>query len=44
MSIQLPANVRDILRPQFHQNNFSAEHFIKHELGLKLDTGSCCYF
>jgi hypothetical protein len=36
----LPPQVRDIIRPQFHQHNFTAEKFIKHELGLKLDKGA----
>jgi len=35
-----PSPLRDIVRPQFHQNNFSQELFIKNELGLKLDKGT----
>lgn len=34
-----PSPLRDIVRPQFHQNNFAQELFIKNELGLKLDKG-----
>jgi cleavage and polyadenylation specificity factor subunit 4 len=34
-----PSPLRDIVRPQFHQNNFSQELFIKNELGVKLDKG-----
>ena len=34
-----PSPLRDIVRPQFHQNNFVQELFIKNELGLKLDKG-----
>lgn len=35
-----PSPLRDIIRPQFHQNNFVQELFIKNELGLKLDKGA----
>ena len=35
-----PSHLRDIIRPQFHQNNFAEESFIKNELGLKLDKGA----
>lgn len=35
-----PSPLRDIVRPQFHQNNFVQELFIKNELGLKLDKGA----
>jgi cleavage and polyadenylation specificity factor subunit 4 len=31
--------LRDIVHPQFHQNNFPAETYIKNELGIKLDKG-----
>lgn len=34
-----PSTLRDIIRPQFHQNNFAEEAFVKNELGLKLDKG-----
>ena len=34
-----PSALRDIIHPQFHQNNFPAEQYIKSELGLKLDKG-----
>ena len=34
-----PSPLRDIVRPQFHQNNFDQELFIKNDLGLKLDKG-----
>jgi hypothetical protein len=39
----LPPALRDIVRPQFHQNNFVAERFIKHDLGVKLDKGLCTH-
>ncbi|EIM92200.1 uncharacterized protein STEHIDRAFT_47086 [Stereum hirsutum FP-91666 SS1] len=32
-----PSVLRDIVNPQFHQNNFPEELFIKQELGIKLD-------
>ncbi|KAF8974016.1 hypothetical protein BDZ97DRAFT_1647887 [Flammula alnicola] len=32
-----PSALRDVINPQFHQNNFPAEVHIKTELGLKLD-------
>ncbi|KAF8832428.1 hypothetical protein HHX47_DHR1001979 [Lentinula edodes] len=32
-----PSPLRDIINPQFHQNIFSAENFIKSELNIKLD-------
>lgn len=34
-----PSTLRDIVHPQFHQNNFPEELFIKTDLGLKLDKG-----
>lgn len=34
-----PSALRDVINPQFHQNNFPAETHIKTELGLKLDKG-----
>ena len=34
-----PSPLRDVINPQFHQNNFPAEAFIKNELGVKLDKG-----
>jgi len=34
-----PSALRDIIHPQFHQNNFPAEAFIKNELGIKLEKG-----
>lgn len=34
-----PSALRDIVHPQFHQNNFPEEIYIKNELGLKLDKG-----
>jgi hypothetical protein len=34
-----PSSLRDIVDPQFHQNNFPAEIFIKSDLGIKLDKG-----
>jgi hypothetical protein len=36
-----PSTLRDIINPQFHQNNFPEETFIKNELGIKLDKGMC---
>lgn len=36
-----PSVLRDIINPQFHQNNFPEELFIKQELGIKLDKGAC---
>ncbi|KAJ7181740.1 hypothetical protein C8R43DRAFT_279316 [Mycena crocata] len=32
-----PSPLKDIVHPQFHQNNFPAETFIKTDLGIKLD-------
>ncbi|KAG0708960.1 hypothetical protein DFH29DRAFT_889887 [Suillus ampliporus] len=32
-----PSALRDIVHPQFHQNNFPEELYIKNELGLKID-------
>ncbi|KAK7064158.1 mRNA 3'-end-processing protein YTH1 [Favolaschia claudopus] len=32
-----PSSLRDLISPQFHQNNFPAEIFIKSDLGIKLD-------
>jgi len=29
----------DLIRPQFHQVDVDVEHFIKAQLGLKLDKG-----
>jgi hypothetical protein len=34
-----PSALRDVIYPQFHQNNFPAESYIKTELGVKLDKG-----
>jgi hypothetical protein len=34
-----PSPLKDIINPQFYQNNFPAEIFIKSELGIKLDKG-----
>lgn len=34
-----PSALRDVIHPQFHQNNFPAENYIKTELGVKLDKG-----
>lgn len=34
-----PSALRDIINPQFHQNNFPEELFVKQELGIKLDKG-----
>lgn len=35
-----PSALRDIIRPQFHQNNFTEESYIKSDLGIKLDKGA----
>ncbi|TFK98644.1 hypothetical protein BDV98DRAFT_572490 [Pterulicium gracile] len=32
-----PSALRDLISPQFHQNNFAIEDFVKSELGIKLD-------
>ena len=32
-----PSALRDIIKPQFHQVNLSAEYYVKKELGIKLD-------
>jgi cleavage and polyadenylation specificity factor subunit 4 len=32
--------LKDIINPQFHQNSFPAESYIKADLGIKLDKGS----
>jgi cleavage and polyadenylation specificity factor subunit 4 len=34
-----PSPLRDVIDPQFYQNNFPAEVYIKTELGVKLDKG-----
>lgn len=34
-----PSYLRDILDPQFHQNNSNVETYVKTELGIKLDKG-----
>ena len=34
-----PSALRDLIRPQFHQNNFLEENYVKNELGIKLDKG-----
>jgi len=39
-----PSALRDIVHPQFHQNNFTEELYIKSELGLKLDKGKFLFF
>jgi cleavage and polyadenylation specificity factor subunit 4 len=38
-----PSTLRDVVNPQFHQNNFHAETFVKAELGIKLDKGALFY-
>lgn len=38
-SLAGPSALRDVISPQFHQNNFPAETHIKADLGLKLDKG-----
>jgi hypothetical protein len=37
-----PSPLKDIINPQFYQNNFPAEVYIKSELGIKLDKGKFC--
>jgi cleavage and polyadenylation specificity factor subunit 4 len=39
-----PSPLRDVIHPQFHQNNFPAERYIKTELGIKLDKGIVGFF
>lgn len=34
-----PSPLKDIIHPQFYQNNFTIEHYIKSELTVKLDKG-----
>jgi cleavage and polyadenylation specificity factor subunit 4 len=34
-----PSALRDIVDPQFHQNNFPEEIYIKNELNIRLDKG-----
>ena len=34
-----PSALRDLINPQFHQNNFPEELYIKSELGIRLDKG-----
>jgi hypothetical protein len=35
-----PSALRDVINPQFHQNNFPEELYIKNELGMRLDKGT----
>jgi hypothetical protein len=35
-----PSALRDLVHPQFHQNNFPEELYIKNELGIRLDKGT----
>jgi cleavage and polyadenylation specificity factor subunit 4 len=35
-----PSALRDVINPQFHQNNFPEELYIKSELGIRLDKGN----
>jgi cleavage and polyadenylation specificity factor subunit 4 len=35
-----PSALRDLINPQFHQNNFPEELYIKSELGIRLDKGT----
>ncbi|KAI0778575.1 hypothetical protein BD413DRAFT_510192 [Trametes elegans] len=37
MASTLTLPLKDIISPQFHQNNFNEEQYIKNELGIKLD-------
>ena len=40
-----PSELRDLVKPQFHQVNLAVEAFVKNELGVKLDKGDssvCC--
>jgi hypothetical protein len=34
-----PSALRDLINPQFHQNNFPEELYVKNELGIRLDKG-----
>ena len=34
-----PSALRDLINPQFHQNNFPEEVYIKNDLGIRLDKG-----
>jgi cleavage and polyadenylation specificity factor subunit 4 len=34
-----PSALRDLINPQFHQNNFPEELYVKSELGIRLDKG-----
>ncbi|KAG6875152.1 hypothetical protein C0992_004963, partial [Termitomyces sp. T32_za158] len=38
-----PSPLKDIIHPQFYQNNFSIEHYIKSELTVKLDKGKSSF-
>ena len=38
-----PSALRDLVSPQFHQNNFSVESYIKNDLGVKLDKGTFAF-
>ncbi len=38
-----PSILKDIINPQFHQNSFPAESYIKSELGIKLDKGTVVF-
>jgi cleavage and polyadenylation specificity factor subunit 4 len=35
-----PSALRDLVNPQFHQNNFPEEVYIKNELNIRLDKGT----
>jgi hypothetical protein len=35
-----PSALRDLINPQFHQNNFPEEVYIKNELSIRLDKGT----
>jgi len=35
-----PSALRDLVSPQFHQNNFPEELYVKNELGIRLDKGT----
>lgn len=38
--MELPPEVRDVVRPDFHHVNLDVENYIKSELGIKLDKGT----
>jgi cleavage and polyadenylation specificity factor subunit 4 len=39
-----PSPLKDIINPQFHQNSFPTEAYIKSDLGIKLDKGASSFY